>query len=118
MLHSQIIIALGVSTALGVCGAASAAGFAAIEPASVVSVVVRTDDVNLHTSTGARLMALRIRNAAAVACGSEISPVAIRFSDGFVRCREAAVDRAVRDLNAPRVADALGHSPQMLSRGD
>jgi UrcA family protein len=115
MLRSQLIVALGVSTALAVCGAASAADFAAIEPASVV---VRTDDVNLHTSTGARLMALRIRNAAAVACDREVSPVAIRVSDGFIRCREAAVTRAVRDLNAPMVADALDRSPQMLSRGD
>jgi UrcA family protein len=115
MLRSQLIVALGVSTALAVCGAASAAGFAASEP---VSVVVRTDDVNLHTPVGARLMALRIRNAAATACGAEVEPVAIRISDGFVRCREAAVDRAVRDLNAPMVAEALDRSPQRLSRGD
>jgi|HubBroStandDraft_1064217.scaffolds.fasta_scaffold504146_1 UrcA family protein len=115
MLRSQLIVALGVSTALAACGGASAAGFAASEPGSVT---VRTDDVNLHTPAGARLMALRIRNAAAAACGGEIYPVVIRFSDGFIRCREAAVDRAVRDLNAPMVADALGRSPQMLSRGD
>jgi len=115
MLHSQLIVTLGVSAALAVCGAASAAGVAAIEPASVV---VKTDDVNLHTAAGARLMALRIRNAAAAACGAEVSPIAIRVSDGFIRCREAAVDRAVQDLNAPMVADALDRSPQMLSRGD
>jgi UrcA family protein len=115
MLHSQLIVSLGVSAALAVCGVASAADYGASEPTSVV---VRTDDVNLHTSDGARLMALRIRNAAAAACGSEVSPVAIRFSDGFSRCREAAVGRAVRDLNAPMVADASGHSRQMLSRGD
>ena len=115
MLRSQLIVALGVSTALAVCGAASAAGLSASEPASVV---VRTDDVNLHTTAGARLMALRVRNAAAAVCGGEVLPVALRVSDGFVRCREAAVGRAVRDLNAPMVADALGRSPQMLSRGD
>jgi len=115
MLRSQLIVALGVSAALAACGAASAQGFAAGESTSVV---VRTDDVNLHTAAGARLMALRIRNAAASACGGEVEPVAIRFSDGFVRCRDAAVERAVRDLNAPMVADALGRSPQMLSRGD
>jgi UrcA family protein len=113
MLHSQLIAALSVSAALAVCGAASAAGLAASE-----SVVVRTDDVNLHTTAGARLMALRIRNAAAAACGGQVEPVALRVSDGFMRCREAAVDRAVRDLNAPMLADALGRSPQMLSRGD
>lgn len=78
MLRSQLIVALGISTALAVCGAASAAGFDTSEPASVV---VRTDDVNLHTPTGAQLMALRIRNAAAVACGGDIYPVAIRVSD-------------------------------------
>jgi UrcA family protein len=115
MLRSQLIVALGVSTALAVCGGASAAGLAASEPASVV---VRTDDVNLHTAGGARLMALRLRNAAATACGGEVYPMAIRFSDGFIRCREAAVGRAVRDLNAPMVADSLGRSPQRLSRGD
>jgi UrcA family protein len=115
MWHHQLIVALGVSTALGVCGIASAAGYAAGEPASVV---VRTDDVDLHTVAGARLMALRIRNAAAAVCGGQIEPVALRFSDGFVRCREAAVDRAVRDLNAPMVAEAVGRAPQMLSRGD
>jgi len=115
MLRSQLILAIGVSTALAVCGAASAAPFAASETASVV---VRTDDVNLHTTAGARLMALRIRNAAAVACGGAVEPVAIRVSDGFIRCREGAVDRAVRDLNAQMVADVLGRSPQRLSRGD
>jgi len=115
MLRFQLIAALGVSSALAVCGAASAAELTASEP---VSVVVRTDDVNPHTSAGARLMALRIRNAAAVACDPEVSPVALRVSDGFTRYREAAVARAVRDLNAPMVADALGRSPQMFSRGD
>ncbi len=117
MLRSQLIIALGVSTALVTCGAASAEGVAASD-GEATSVVVRTDDVNLHTAAGAQLMALRIRNAAASACGGEVEPVAIRFSDGFVHCREAAVDRAVRDLNAPMVADALDRSPQRLSRGD
>jgi UrcA family protein len=115
MLHSQLIVVLGVSAALAASGVASADGLSASEPASVV---VRTDDVNLHTSDGARLMALRIRNAASVACGSEVTPVTIRFSDGFARCREAAVARAVRDLNAPMVAEASGRSRQMLSRGD
>ena len=60
-------------------------------------------------------MALRIRNAAAAVCDPRGYPLAIRVSDGFIRCREATVDRAVRDLNAPMVADALDHSRQMLS---
>jgi UrcA family protein len=115
MSRYHLIVALGVSTALAVCGAASADGLTASQPASVV---VRTDDVNLHTAAGARQMALRIRNAAAAVCDPQGYPLAIRVSDGFIRCREATVDRAVRDLNAPMVADALDHSRQMLSRGD
>ncbi len=114
MLRNQLIVALGVSAALAVCGAASAQSTAS-EPASVT---VRTDDVNLHTAAGARLMALRIRNAAAAVCDADGYPLAIRLSDGFIHCREATVDRAVRDLNARMVADALGRSPQLLSRGD
>ena len=115
MLHSQLIATLGVAAALAVGGVASAAGYDTSEP---ISVVVRTDDINLHTAAGARLMALRIRNAAAVACGREVEPVALRVSDGFIQCREAAVDRAVLDLDAPMVAEAAGRAPQRLSRGD
>jgi UrcA family protein len=116
MLRSKLIVALGVSTALTVCGAASAAGYEASDQASVV---VRTDDVNLHAPAGARLMALRIHNAAATACGGDVAPVAVRLSEGFIHCREAAIDRAVRDLNTPMVAEALGRAQhQMLSRGD
>lgn len=115
MSRYQLIVALGASAVLAVGGAASAAGLASNEPASIV---VRTDDVNLHTAAGARQMALRIRNAAAAVCDTEGYPVAVRISDGFIRCREATVDRAVRDLNAPMVADALDHTRQMLSRGD
>jgi len=115
MSRSQLILALGVSTALALSGAASAAGLDAGDRASVV---VRTDDVNLHSPAGAKLMALRIRNAAASACGGDVYPLAVRFSEGFARCRETAIDRAVRDLNTPMVAEALGRSRQMLSRGD
>ena len=115
MSRTQLIAALGVSSALTVCGAASAAGFALGDP---VSVAVRTDDLNLHTQAGAERMALRIRNAAAAACGGDAYPLAIRISDGFIRCREAAVDRALQGLDAPMVADALGHPSQRLSRRD
>jgi UrcA family protein len=115
MSRYQLIVALGVSAVLAIGGPASAAGLVSNEPASII---VRTDDVNLHTAAGARQMALRIHNAAAAVCDTEGYPVAVRISDGFIRCREAAVEHAVRDLNAPMVANALDHSRQMLSRGD
>jgi UrcA family protein len=115
MSRLRLIAALGISCAFGAGGVAAAAESPASAPDSVV---VRTDDVNLHSPAGARLIALRIRNAAAAACGGNVDPVAIRFSDGFRRCRETAIGRAVRELNAPLVATALDRAPQMLSRGD
>jgi UrcA family protein len=63
-------------------------------------------------------MALRIRNAAASVCGADLNPTAYRLSEGFIRCREAAVDRAVRDLQTPVVAEALGRRSMRLTRGD
>lgn len=115
MSRARFIAALGISTALALCGAASAADLGADAQASVV---VRTDDVNLSTPAGARLMALRIRNAATAVCGANLNPVAFRLSEGFSHCREAAIDRAVHQLRTPFVAEALGHPPQRLTRGD
>jgi UrcA family protein len=104
--------ALALAAALAIGGAASAAS---VDPSEHVVVIVKTSDTDLHTAAGAKTLALRIRNAAAEACGRDV-PIAVRFSDGFIRCREATIDRAIKDLNAPLVADALGRSPEVLAR--
>ena len=115
MRWSRLTSVLGVYAAFALSGVSIAA---TTEPSERVDVVVKTSDLDLHTAGGAKLAALRIRNAAAEACGRDVFPVAVRISDGFIRCRESAVDRAAERLNAPLVADALGRSPQILSRND
>ena len=110
-----------MAAVLGACAALTLGGAAAAaptDPTDRVDVIVKTSDVDLRTPDGAKLMALRIRNAAAEACGRQAFPVTVLFSDGFIRCREDAIDRAVATLNAPLVADALGRAPQVFSRNE
>ena len=68
---------------------------------------IRYRDADLHTATGAKAVALRIRNAADFVCGD--NPMRRQESD-FLPCREAAVDRALATLGAPMVAAALGRT--------
>jgi UrcA family protein len=63
---------------------------------------------------GAKALALRIRVAAAQVCGGE-DPV-VRLGDGFYRCQEASIGRAVATLDSPLLADALGRAPQSFAR--
>ena len=105
-----------------VVGAAAALAFVGASPAAEpdangrVVVVVKATDAELHTPDGARALALRVRNAAARACGGDLYPVAVRISTGFIECREAAIDRAIKDIDAPMLSVALGHPPQVLAR--
>ena len=115
MWRSQLTTAiLGVCAALALVGGRAAAQ--TVDPSDRVDVVVKTSDVDVRTLEGAKLMALRIRNAAAEACGRDVFPTAVRISDGFIRCREDAIDRAAAMLDAPLVADALARTPQVLSQ--
>jgi UrcA family protein len=112
MSHPTLKALLGAAAALSLTGSA----FAATADASQrVVVIVKASDTDLHTPMGAKALALRIRNAAAQACGRDDFPIAVRFSDGFIHCREAAIDRAIQDVGSPLLADALGRPPQVLA---
>jgi UrcA family protein len=76
---------------------------------------VRYSPADVHTAKGAQSLALRIRVAAAKACGSE-TDFFYPNSDGFIRCRERAIDKAIRSLDAPMVAQALGRGETTLAR--
>jgi len=103
---------LGAAAALALFGSAAAA---TPDAGQRFVVVVRASDAELHAAQGAKTLALRIRNAAAVACGRDDFPIAVRVSDGFIHCREAAIDRAIKDVGSPMLADALGRPPQVLA---
>ena len=110
---TSLALAAGVAFALDVT--AHAAGFDAYGPDEKVVVQVNATDAELHSAAGAKALALRIRVAADDVCGAHVDPI-VRTGDQFQRCREAAIDGAIRDLNSPMLADALGRSPQTLAR--
>lgn len=78
-------------------------------------VTVKYDVADLHTTEGAKRIAMRVQSAASEVCGGGESfwrP----SHDNVLRCRENTIARAIRDLGSPLVADALGRSPQSLAR--
>jgi UrcA family protein len=106
---------------LGLCAAAAFSASAVAAPArsgaptADEQVVVKYSPADLHTAKGAHSLALRIRIAAAKVCGSE-TIFAYPNNDGFIRCRETAIDNAVKGLDAPLVAQALGRQQTTLAR--
>ncbi len=102
-------------TVLSVGGAAMAADVDAYGASAPAALTVRATPAELGTPRGAKALALRIRVAAATVCGGDVDPPAIRNGDGFANCRDAAIDRAIRDLHAPLVARALGRGTERLA---
>lgn len=95
-----------IAAALLVCGVAAlaAAGSASADPAEgdVLSKVVQYDPRSLATDQGARLVYLRIVNAAAVVCPDPgLNPYWV--SDEARECRRQSIARAVRAINNPRL---------------
>ena len=105
--------ALGLAAILTLAGPAGAATPSANDR---VVVIVKATEPELHSLSGAKALALRIRTAATEACGGSVYPNAVIFSTGFRQCREAAIDGAIRNLDSPYLADALGRAPQVLAR--
>jgi UrcA family protein len=106
--------AAGLSAALFFGAAAAAASLDPYGANEQVVETVKVADADLHTAKGAKALALRIHAAAERACGGDtefLVDETILFSNGFIRCREAAIDRAIKDLDAPLLAEALGRAP-------
>ena len=93
---------------------ASAGGVDLYGPNEKAVLTVKVTDSDLHSAVGAKALALRVRVAAAEVCGGDDN--VIRFSDGFIKCQAASIDRAIAELNSPLVADALGRPLQNLAR--
>ena len=111
MSRTFLAAAVGLAASVLVPATASAAGFDIYGDNERLAVKVKLAD--LHTAKGAQVTALRIRVAATTVCGGDVDAV-LRFSDSFIKCREAAIDRAIRQLGSPLLADALGRAPTAL----
>ena len=107
------VISFGAALALGAPSLADSYDVYGANERVVVK--VKINDGDLRSPDGAKALALRIRVAAAKACGGDVDPT-FRNSDNFMKCRENSIDRAIKGLNSPLLADALGRSPQRLAR--
>jgi UrcA family protein len=94
-------------------GAAASAADLAANGENVGVIKLHYAPADLQSLPGAKVMARRIREAADEACNA----VALSAADpGVARdCREAAIDGAIKDLNAPLVAEALASAPRVLA---
>jgi UrcA family protein len=114
MTHGSNLIA--GPTSFSLAAAALAGALALATPAAARPLDVWVDnqdarqtvaytDAERRSERGARAIALRIRVAADRACGGE-DPV-MRTGDGFQACKKAAIDRALEELDAPLVTQAM-----------
>jgi UrcA family protein len=76
----------------------------------VPTVVVKYDTMSLSTEPGIRALYLRLESAASRVCDVE-SNRDLTSATVAKNCREAALDRAVRQINNPRLAEIrMGNS--------
>jgi UrcA family protein len=112
MFRTILMGAVALPTALAM-GAAGRAADLAVNGENGGVIKLHYTDADLHSVQGAKAMARRIREAADEACSS-VAPFASNPGVDS-ECREAAIGRAVRDLNAPLVANALGRTASTLA---
>jgi len=104
--------AVALSATLAMVTSANAEGLAVQGQDQGAAIKLQYAQADLYSTQGAKALARRIREAADRSCSAEAT-----FADALVvesKCREAAINRAIRDLNAPLVADALGRSASVL----
>jgi len=85
-------------------GAAMTHAAAAAQTEDVPAVVVKYDAVSLTTEPGVRALYRRLEAAARSVCPAE-SNRDLTSTTLARQCREAAVDRAVRQIKNPRLAE-------------
>ena len=99
---------------------AIAAGLAFVQPASAqtedaaASVRVTYADLNLQTHAGARAMLARLEAAAGRVCGNEPDIRDLARATPYQRCKAAALDAAVRQLDAPLVTAMARSRPNAV----
>jgi UrcA family protein len=91
---------------------------AAAAPAKAPTAVVRHADLDLGSPRDAQAMLGRIRKAAANVCLDRAGGSDIASIEAFETCHRATIEKAVADLAAPRVTEALNASSpkQYLAR--
>lgn len=71
------------------------------------SVVVRSDDLDVTTPSGARALLRRIERATGLVCDASFARQYPAARRGYLACRRETMTRVVSQLRAPRLEDAL-----------
>jgi UrcA family protein len=114
MFRTMLTGVIALSATLAIVASANAEGTAVQGQTQGATIKLQYTQAELHSAQGAKALARRIREAAVQSCSAEAP-----YADALVvesECREAAINRAIRDLNSPLVADALGRSPTVLAK--
>jgi len=116
---------LSIRILLALCGAVLVAGSAGAAPrddlgASLLSVPVSSEGLDLSRVKDAGIMLARLRDAASEVCGGEPSFIELDRTASYRACVRAALDSAVERLSAPRVADLYhaGEAGLLAADGD
>jgi UrcA family protein len=108
--------AIVLAAVLGAGASANAGQLDVHNPTEWNTITLKYVDSDIHTVHGARSLAFGIRVAARAVCGGD-DPV-VRLGGDFPACVETAVDRAVKGLDAPLLAGALGRPARALASLD
>ena len=105
--HAVIARIVGASVLAAASLSLAGAACAQVEQTSVR---VSYADLNLRSEPGARAMYGRIEDAAMHVCGQQPDIHQLTERELYQKCKSQAVDRAVRDLDAPLVTAAAGRT--------
>ena len=101
-MNTRIFLGLALSFAIG---SAAQAATESISDSGVISVAVRTSDLDLTRADAAKVLLNRLRHAASVACGGRpSSPIDLIALQDYRACIRASLDGAVGQVRAPLVA--------------
>jgi UrcA family protein len=115
-MNTRILLGLALSFAIG---SAAQAATESISDSGVISVAVRTSDLDLARADGAKALLNRLRHAAALACGGRpSSPLDLAGMQAYGACVRTSLDGAVGQVHAPLVAALYrGHDQAVASAG-
>jgi UrcA family protein len=113
MFRAILTGAFALSAAMAIVAPANAGGFAVRGKNADNVIKLQFTEADLNSVQGAKVLAGRIRLSADSVCRAEARLVPVRGPGELMECREWAIVRAVKDLNAPLVADALGRSARL-----
>ena len=108
-------LAMSLVSALALASATPMQAATASNDPNVISVVVRTGDLNLASEAGAKTLIARVHHAAETICGVEPATIEFTMHRIYEACVKATVDRTVATLSNPVVEAAYaGTSPGTL----